>query len=212
MKNMKQKEFEKELPSGYQQVFYLNAKSIRVGLVLNLIALAVLVAVMAVALIPLIRADRLKDVIWSISENLIAFLVFYAAIFVYIVLHELTHGVAYKSLTGEKLTFGMSWSCAFCGVPHIYVKRRVSLIASAAPLLVFSVIMLPLTVWLYFVDPLYYLLSALVFGLHLGGCGGDIYIILLMLFRYRNPETLIRDTGPEQTVYVPISDCERKGE
>ena len=143
---------------------------------------------------------------------IIAMMVFIVAMLAYIVLHELVHGIAYKWLTGEKLTFGISWSCAFCGVPNIYVKRRVALIACAAPLLVFSVIMLPLTVLLYFVDPLYYLLSALVFGLHLGGCGGDIYIILLMLFRYRNPETLVRDTGPEQTIYVPIADSESEGE
>ena len=39
--------FERELPEGYREVFHFNAKSIKVGIIFNLIALAVLIAVMA---------------------------------------------------------------------------------------------------------------------------------------------------------------------
>ena len=211
---MKQKEFEKELPSGYQQVFYLNAKSVKVGVIMNLIALVILALVMVVAIILMILTGNSDRGGYYVDDGrfIIAMMVFIVAMLAYIVLHELVHGIAYKWLTGEKLTFGISWSCAFCGVPNIYVKRRVALISCAAPLVVFSIFFLALAGWYLFVNSWYYLLTAVLFGLHLGGCSGDIYIILLMLFRYRNPETLIRDTGPEQTVYVPISDCERKGE
>ena len=41
----------------------------------------------------------------------------------YIILHELTHGAAYKILTHEKLTFGITLTCAFCGVPERFEKN-----------------------------------------------------------------------------------------
>ena len=69
--------------------------------------------------------------------------------------------------------------------------------------MIFTILLVPVTAALYFVDPLSYLLSAFLLGMHLGGCCGDIYLILTLLFRYRDPRTLVRDTGPEQTIYVP---------
>ncbi len=200
--NMKTNNFEKEIPSGYRQIFYLNAKSVKVGLIMNLIALVILALVMVVAYIPFKGTSIFSLLSIRSDVYLITMLVYFASLLGYVVLHELVHGVAYWALTRERLTFGVSWSCAFCGVPHIYVKRRVALIASAAPLVVFTLLFLPLLYLLYSVDPLFYLLGATVFGLHLGGCCGDMYIILLLLLRYRDPETLIRDTGPEQTIYV----------
>ena len=120
----------------------------------------------------------------------------------YIVLHELVHGIAYKSLTGEKLTFGMSWSCAFCGVPNIYTYRRTALISLTAPLIVFSVIFIAIAAVLYFVSPIYYLIVSFLFGLHLGGCSGDIYVTILFLTKFKDKSTLMKDTGPEQFFYV----------
>ena len=198
---MKIKNFERELPVGYTQAKYINAKDKKFGILFNLIALVVLVVVMAVAALPLADEEIVME--REPVEMLVIWIVFLVAMVAYIVLHELAHGVAYKSLTGEKLTFGMSWSCAFCGVPSIYTYRKTALISLVAPLTVFTLILLPLTVWLYFVDPIYYLLSAFLFGLHLGGCSGDIYCTILFLFKFKDKRTLMRDTGPEQYFYVP---------
>ena len=197
------KSFERELPEGYKQVKHINAKDIKLGLILNGICLLVLATVMVVAWLPLLSCD--DSCIFAIDDplaTLIALVVFILAMVAYIVLHELVHGIAYKSLTGEKLTFGLSWSCAFCGVPKIYTYRKTALIALVSPLIVFSVVLIALTVALYFVSPIYYLMSAFLFGLHLGGCCGDIYVTLLFLFKFKDKRTLMRDTGPEQYFYV----------
>jgi len=200
--------FEKELPKNYNQKLYLNAKNVKLGLILNLISLIVFVGIAAisVAFVPFderwgtLSVDELLEVLIKISLFFIAFALLIA---VYLVLHELVHGLFYKRMTGEKLTFGISWSCAFCGVPNIYVYRKTALISSSAPLVIFTVILMPLTAILYFVNTAAYLLSAFVFGMHLGGCAGDIYVILLLCFKYKNPKTLVRDSGPEQFFYVP---------
>lgn len=198
----KEKSFERELPEKYLKAKYINAKDVKLGIIFNLIALAVLAAVIAVAAIPLYIGN--VDVLdLDVIPTLIAMAVFMLAMIAYIVLHEIVHGIAYKRLTGEKLTFGMSWSCAYCGVPNIYTYRRTALIALVSPLIVFTLILIPLTVALYFTEPLYYMLSAFILGLHLGGCSGDIYCTLLFLFKFKDDRVLMRDTGPEQYFYVP---------
>lgn len=204
MKNAKNQIFERELPEGYKQALYINAKDKKFGIIFNLIALAIMVIVMVVANLPLyINGELSWDIIRVGSRKLmISELILIVALLVYIVLHELVHGIAYKSLTGEKLTFGVSLTCAFCGVPHIFTYRKTALISVISPFALFTLIFLPITVALYFVSPLYYLLSALLLAAHLGGCCGDLYVLYLILVKFRKKQLLMRDTGPEQFFYV----------
>ncbi len=131
----------------------------------------------------------------------IRLLVFCAALLAYVILHELVHGAAYKILTKQKLTFGLTLTVAYCGVPDIYVYRKASLIALLAPFVLFTVLF---AVLLFFmptaVDKC---LMAFLLGVHVGGCVGDLYGAALYVFRFRDPETLMRDTGPAQTFYLP---------
>ncbi len=204
MQKSKEQNFEKELPAGYKQALYINAKSAKFGIVFNLIGTLIMAAVMAIAVLPLAVSGELS---WNIFKAdpltlLIADLVTIVSLFGYIVLHELVHGIAYKSLTGEKLTFGMSWSCAFCGVPHIFTYRKTALIAVVAPFAVFTLLFIPILILLYFVSPLYYLIAAFVFAMHFGGCIGDLYVLYLILIKFKGQMLLMRDTGPEQYFYV----------
>ncbi len=199
---MKNNHFEREVPNSYEKVFYLNAKKAKVGIIFNLIALAVMVLVVAIAWIPIGDFKVVFEDI-EIIRYAATYLIFMASMLLYIVLHELVHGIFYKMMTKEKLTYGFSWSCAFCGVPNIYVYRKCAILSAAAPLVIFTLLLVPITVALYFVDPLSYILSAFLLGLHLGGCCGDFYLICTLLFRFRDPKTLVRDTGPEQSIFVP---------
>ena len=142
MQKSKEQNFKKELPSGYKQACYIHAKNAKVGIIFNLIALAVLIVVIALAIISLHIADRQIPSFLEMGplQLLSIYVVFIAITSAYVVLHELVHGIAYKALTGEKLTFGMSRSCAFCGVPHIYTYRKTALIAVVAPFAVFTLL------------------------------------------------------------------------
>ncbi len=195
------KSFEKALPEGYTLAYHIDAKNKKTGLIMNAWALVILAVVAAVGSIPLFLDKSLNFEIEMIPM-LITYLVFMASMIVYIVLHELVHGLAYKLLTHEKLTFGLSWSCAFCGVPNIYVYRRSAIIALVAPLITFTLVLIPLSVLLYFLHPIYYIFSLILLGMHLGGCVGDGYMTYLFLRVFKSNTTLVRDTGPEQFVYV----------
>ncbi len=123
-----------------------------------------------------------------------------AALVLTIIVHELLHGAAYKLLTGEKLTFGFTLSVAYCGVPHIYVYRRAALIALLTPFTVFTILYIVLL--LAVSDPFTKLCILLPFAVHTGGCVGDLYDTYIYLTRFKDPATLMQDTGPKQTFYT----------
>lgn len=196
---MKNKNFEKELPEGYALAQTVDATDKKLGLLMNLAALIIGAVVFGISLIPIIISKREVS-----SDNILpAYLILLIGMIAYIILHELVHGIAYKSQTGEKLTFGLKWSCAFCGVPHIFVYRKTALMAVTAPLIFFTAVFIPLTVALYFVDTLIYFAVVIISALHFGGCSGDIYVTYLLLKKYKDPATLMNDTGPKMTLYVP---------
>ena len=189
------KHFEETLPAGYAAAKTVDAKDKKTILLLTLGSFSITAAVLAVAVLLIRPQDFLGN------YSMLRWGVACGVMFVYIVLHELTHGAAYKLLTGRKLTFGITLSAAYCGVPDIYVYRKAALISLLAPFTVFSVVFLA-AVFL-FRDPWDKTFAAAVFALHVGGCIGDLYDTALYLFRFRDPRTLMRDTGPKQTFYVP---------
>lgn len=198
---MKEKSFERELPEGYREVYHLSATNVKVGVIFNCIALIIMLLVIALFSLPIFSNEALMDRV-EIAFFVVPLYVALPLILIYMVLHELVHGIAYKAQTGEKLKFGLSWSCAFCGVPHIYVYRKTSLIALVAPFVVFTVVLLPISIAMYYCSFVLYVAFAVVFAMHLGGCAGDIYITFLLLFKYRDNKMLMRDTGPEQFIYL----------
>ena len=197
------KNYELELPSDYELAIKINAKESKIGTIFTLASIGILILVMGICLIPFfVKGEFINFDPTANNFYIIEYLVFFASMIAYVVLHELVHGIAYKALTKQKLTFGITWSCAFCGVPNIYCYRKTALIALIAPLITFSIILIPLVIILYFVNPLYYLIYAFILGLHFGGCIGDIYMTILLLTKYKSPSLLIKDTGPEQTLYI----------
>ena len=188
------KHFETDLPAEYREAFTIDAASKKTGVTLNLVA----AVIMAAVLIPAILIIRPGNILEGFSFS--RYLITIGTLLVYLVLHELVHGAAYKLLTRQKLTFGFTATVAYCGVPDIYVYRRASMIALLAPFCVFTVVFGLAVALLQ--DPWDKTFAAAVLAIHLGGCVGDLYDTGLYLFRFRDPGTLMRDTGPRQTFYV----------
>jgi len=191
--------YEKELPEGYQQVYHIDAANKKTGMIFTIASLLPTAAV--IALVVLTASKSAMDKFLS-YESSWALSVLALIMLAYVVLHELVHGIAYKSLTKEKLTFGLKWSCAFCGVPNIFVYRKTALIALLAPFTVFSLLFAALSVYFGIVGSIWYLIFGINFAFHLGGCCGDLYMTYLLLVKYKDPTLLVKDTGPEQFLYV----------
>ena len=211
--------FERTLPEGYKQVLYLSAKDVKVGILMNLGALVITALAYVLFILP-ISALLLPRI--TVADSDVGF-VFVVGIMIgaiaflpFVVVHELIHGWAYKRKTGEKLTFGISWSCAYCGVPGIYTYRATALYSLLAPMVIISAVSLLgfaacltaslcLPVASAAQKTLVLFIGAFIslFSCHLGGCVGDGYMALLFAFKLRDPRTLMRDTGPEQFAYIP---------
>lgn len=189
-----QSTFESELPEGYHVIYEVDANNKKTAVLLNIVALAVTAICIYLSFLT-VRPINFFDE-YSLARSVI----FIAAMLVYIVLHELVHGAVYKILTKQTLTFGLTLSVAYCGVPNIYVYRRTALIALLAPFVIFiPVFLLPA---IFLPDAWDKLYSLILLSLHLSGCTGDIFDVLLYLFRFKDNTTLMRDTGPKQTFYV----------
>ena len=192
----------KELPEEYEMDYEIDAKSAKFtivyGLILNLIlvigTIAICFAIRNISISDLFGPNR------TIKINILVLLAFLASMVAYIVLHELTHGLFYKIFTHEKLTYGFTLTVAYCGCPKLYVKKWPMFITTLAPFVVFSIAFI---IPLFFIkDNAIYVIMSILLGVHIGGCIGDLYCAVLMLFKYHKKNLLINDTGPKQTFYV----------
>ena len=192
----------KELPEEYEMDYEIDAKSAKFtivyGLILNLIlvigTIAICFAIRNISISDLFGPNR------TIKINILALLAFLASMVAYLVLHELTHGLFYKIFTHEKLTYGFTLTVAYCGCPKLYVKKWPMFITTLAPFVVFSIAFI---IPLFFIkDNAIYVIMSILLGVHIGGCIGDLYCAVLMLFKYHKKNLLINDTGPKQTFYV----------
>lgn len=183
-----------ELPENYKLDKTIDMKKMSTNIFLNVLNI-LFVIISLLILIPLkfkeIKIDNLIELSIVMFIALIGFII-------YIVLHELTHGLFYKIFTKQKLTFGVSLTYAYCGVPNIYVRKKETIIACLSPLIIFSIIFLTL---IFILPPNYINLSIIIlFSFHFGGCSGDIYLSLILLTKY-DKDTYIKDTGPTQYIY-----------
>ncbi len=186
--------YETTLPEGYRQAMVVDAKNTATILLMNLAATVLLAAIVVIVY----SVIRPLDHAFTITPT--DLIIFALLLLVYLVLHELVHGLAYKLLTGQKLVFGMTLTVAYCGVPSIYVYRRAALIALLAPFVVFTLVLLAAMLIVY--NPWWQFLLGILLAVHVSGCAGDLYDTLLYLTRFRDPSTLMQDTGPKQTFYV----------
>ena len=198
---MNPKRYETTLPEGYRLAHAINFRTRRTTMRFGLLSLAILALTMLLSSLAILGQPA-RNFALTGTEFYVGYAVFFVSMVVYLVLHELTHGLFYKIFTGRKLTYGISLSCAYCGVPDVYLYRRCAICAALAPFLLFNVVFAILLAYLYTVHPLAYLGGAFMLGMHLGGCIGDLYVTYLAL-KWRTPALLIRDTGAEQFFYLP---------
>jgi hypothetical protein len=198
-KSQKLNNYYATLPVGFEEDYVVDAQKKSFIIVFNILAIVIMVAVAVITyflkFIQFPYDELLKE-----PESLIVLLVFIISMFAYLVLHELTHGLVYKLMTKQKLTFGLTLTVAYCGLKEGYTNKKTSLLALLAPFVVHSLWMVLLIIFLN--ESLWTALLILLFAIHFGGCIGDLYDTFILLIRYHNKDVLMNDTGPKQTFYV----------
>lgn len=189
--------YESNLPEGYKETLAIDANDRIHGAKMQaagMITAAVLICIFFFAY----ALPRMSEI--SAGFTLIKGFGFILSYFLYVTLHELTHGAVYKLMTKQKLTFGFKPPVAYCGVPDVYTYRITSLFSLLAPFAVYTVLF---SVLFFFVDDAFSKAMILALtALHVSGCVGDLYGVGLFLFRFKDPATLRKDMGPEQIYYT----------
>lgn len=182
-----------DLPEGYTQIFAVDLQRNKK------LALCISVAALIVAVLMIAGMWMYKSFFTVFEGGFLPTLIRMAAMLlgtaVYILLHELIHGIFMKLFGAKKVKYGISLMYAYAGCDDYFGKASYITIA-LAPVIILGVVLAVLNVivpeaWLWVVYA--------VQITNISGAMGDIYVTAKFL---RLPkDILVRDTGTAMTVY-----------
>lgn len=116
---------------------------------------------------------------------------------IYMIMHELTHGVFFKMFSGIKPTYSVSFPF-LCTGSTAYLNKISYIIVGLAPVIIWGIILIAL---LLLLPPNFFLCIYIVTGLNFAGAAGD-YSLVYVISRL-SPMALIQDNGTEIKVFMP---------
>lgn len=185
-----------KLPAEYEKIYELNLqKDKKTAILVNGLAL-VIAAVMGVAMHFFVPVTSLFDMEKGLGDYFLRFAVLLLSSFVYIVLHELVHGVAMKAFGTKKVKYGFTGIYAFAGSDDYYGKKSYLTIA-LAPVVLFAILFAVINPivpreWFWVV----YILQIC----NISGAAGDLYVTVRFAKMPKN--ILVNDSGVGMTVYA----------
>lgn len=181
-----------KLPANYEEVLHVDLqKDKKTALKVNGLAMLIY----AVLFVPAFLIRPL-DLLSGIELDLVVTGLTIVSFFVYIILHELTHGVVMRHYGGKNVKFGFTGIYAYAGSTEVYFSRDSYIVITLAPFVLWTIIFTILL--LLFHQTLYWPLVFLQIT-HISGCAGDLYVYHLVR---KYPATLyVRDTGVEMAGY-----------
>jgi hypothetical protein len=180
------------LPRGYREVRRVDLmRNRREAILVNLIALVIAGVVTALGFVLCPSFLEVEIGIHTIVEVILML----AGIVVYMILHEIIHGVFMKAFSGLKPRYGFTGMYAFAGSDALFNRKQYLLIAFA-PVVILGVILTVLTAAFY--ETAFWSLYIIQI-VNLSGAAGDFYVGFLIA-RSGN-DVLVRDTGTDMAFY-----------
>ena len=184
-----------ELPQGYREIDSIDLqKNKKLSLLVNGVALLIAL-VMAIPMHFVVPMTTLFDMSQGYGTYFLRFGVLMAAIVVYMVLHELVHGITMKMCGTKKIKYGFTGVYAFAGSNDYYDKRSYIVIA-LAPIVVWGVVLLVLNL---LVPVQWFWIVYWVQVSNISGAAGDLYVTYR--FSRLPQDILVQDYGVGMTVY-----------
>lgn len=183
------------LPAGYRQIYTIDLqKSLKMMLLVNVIAILIAV-LMAVPMHFVVPISTLFDMTGGIEAYTTRFVVLIGLLVLYMVLHELVHGIAMKICGTKKVKYGFTGMYAYACSDDYYTKKPYLFIA-LAPVVLWGVVLAvinPLvpTAWFWVI----YMIQIT----NLSGAAGD-FLVTVKFFRMPG-DILVKDHGVGMVVY-----------
>jgi len=184
-----------KLPEGYKEICSVDLqKNKKTALFVNVLAIVIAI-VLAVPMHFAVPVSTLFSMEKGISDYLLRFAAILVLSVIYLVLHELVHGIAMKLCGTKKVKYGFTGLYAFAGSSDYYGKGAYLFIA-LAPIVLWGVVIAVVNLlvpieWFWVV---YY-----VQLFNLSGAAGDLYVTVR--FSKMPKDILISDHGVGMRVF-----------
>ena len=183
------------LPEGYREIFSINLqKDKKAALLVNGIGLVIILALCVIGHL-IVPISALLAPYQGPGSYFARPLVLLGGIIIYIILHELVHGIAMKYFGAGRVKFGFTGMYAFAGSEDYFYKKPYIVIA-LAPVVIWGAVLLVINC---FVGDSWFWVVYLIQVTNLSGAAGDIYVTYK--FSKMPEDILVRDAGVSMTVY-----------
>ncbi len=184
-----------ELPSGYSEILSIDLqKNKKLALLVN--GIAILIAtIMVIPFLFVVPISTLFDFSQGLPIYFLKFGVILVGVIVYMILHELVHGIAMKICGTKKVKYGFTGLYAFAGSQDYYYKAPYIFIA-LAPVVLWGVVLLVIN---FFVPTSWFWVVYFIQIINVSGAAGDGYVTFKFLSLPKN--VLVKDVGTSMVVY-----------
>lgn len=189
------KKSEQALPENYKEILSVDLqKDKKKAILINVLAfvIAIIMIVIASCFVPITELFSFENGMLDYSLRFITILV---ALVVYMILHELVHGIAMKICGTKKIKYGFTGMYAFAGSDDFYYKKSYLFIA-LAPVVLWGIVLLVINL---FVNASWFWVVYMVQISNISGAAGDFYVSVK--FSSLPDDILVKDRGVGMTVY-----------
>ena len=183
------------LPEGYGEIYAVNLqKDKKMAIIVNLIAVAIAV-IMAVPMHFVVPFSTVFSMENGLFPYILRFVALIILMFLYLILHELVHGIAMKLCGTKKVKYGFTGMYAFAGSKDYYDKKAYIFIA-LAPVVLWGIV---LAVINPFVPVEWFWIVYLIQIMNVSGAAGDLFVTVT--FSRLPQDILVQDYGVSMTVF-----------
>ena len=123
---------------------------------------------------------------------------------VYLLLHELLHGLVYFVLTGQKFQIGRNKDGFYCILPRLYVYLKTQLLCAAAPFIVFAVALLAGSIIAIRNRSCLFILLSCMLAFHFFACRSDVFLARrLLTLKDARKLLILEDQNGDNIVFGP---------
>ena len=184
-----------KLPENFGEIYAVNLqknKKMLIGINISAGIIALLLAIPAHFIVPITSLFSMEN---GIADYSVRFLSLIVLIFIYLILHELVHGMAMKICSTKKIEYGFTGIYAFAGSRDFYDKKSYIFIA-LAPVVILGIVIAVINA---FVSDEWFWVVYLIQISNFSGAVGDYFVVLK--FSKMPRDILIQDSGVSMKVF-----------
>lgn len=186
------------LPENYRETYKVDIKNDKkLALKLNLASIPIFFIMFIIGILVVPVSVILDDFLSPDYTFFIKMLVLIAGICIYMVLHELVHGIFMKTYSHQKVHYKVRLPLYACAGNEAYYNKKHYIIIALAPVVIWGIV---LAVVSFIVPQGWFWIVWFIEISNIGGATGDFYVTAK--FSKMHSDILIQDVGDIMRVYA----------